>query len=209
MVRSGGIAAPAKAKSCVLACMAVLAIVCSAMAYPKPAPVPYKWELQFEPGDLRLWQDKESGDHFWFFTYTVTNRTGKDQLWAPKLTLFTDGGEILEAGRDVPTRVTEGMLELLDNELLQDQNEVLGEIFQGRENAKEGLVIWPAKNLNVNQISLFIAGISGETARVKNPVSSEEVILRKTLQRDYLVPGNAVGRGTKPVELVSQTWILR
>jgi hypothetical protein len=198
-----------KAKSCALAFLAVLAVACSAIAYPKPAPVPYKWELQFEPGELRLWQDKESGKHYWFFTYTVTNRTGKDQLWAPKLTLFTDGGEILEAGREVPTRITESLLNLLGNELLQDQNEVLGEIFQGRENAKEGLVIWPAKNLNVNQMSLFIAGISGETARVKNPVTSEEVILRKTLQRDYLVPGNAAARGTKPVDLVTETWILR
>ena len=207
MVRTGGNAS--KAKSCALACLAVLVFACSALAYPKPAPVPYKWELQFEPGELRLYQDKQTGGHYWFFTYTVTNRTGKDQLWAPKLTLFTDGGEILEAGRDVPTRITEEMLDLLGNELLQDQNEVLGEIFQGRENAKEGLVIWPARNLKVNQASLFIAGISGETARVKNPVSGEEVILRKTLQRDYLVPGSAAARGTKPVEMISQTWILR
>ena len=127
----------------------------------------------------------------------------------PKLPLFTDDGEILEAGRDVPTRVSEELLELLGNAFLQDQNEVLGDIFQGRENAKEGLVVWPANNLKVNELSLFVAGVSGETARVKNPITSEEVILRKTLQRDYLIPGNAPARGTKPVDLVSESWILR
>ena len=187
----------------------LLSTVCLAWGYPKPAAVPYKWELTFEPGDLRLYVDPTSKQSFWFFTYTVTNRTGKDQQWVPKLTLFTDDGGILEAGRDVPTRVTEELLELLGNEFLQDQNEVLGDIFQGRENAKEGLVVWPANNLKVNELSLFVAGVSGETARVKNPITSEEVILRKTLQRDYLIPGNAPARGTKPIDLVSESWILR
>lgn len=178
--------------------------------YPKPAPVPFRWELEFEPGQLRLYKDSNGGEgSFWYFTYTVTNRTGADQLWAPKFVLFTDAGEIIESGRGVPTKITEDILAMLGNELLEDQNEAIGDIMQGRENAKEGLVIWPARNLEVNELSMFIAGISGETARVKNPVNGQEIILRKTLQRDYLVPGNAADRGSKPVDLVQQTWVLR
>jgi hypothetical protein len=188
---------------------AFFACACVALGYPKPAAVPYRWELTFEPGDLRLYVDESTGDSYWYFTYTVTNRTDKDQLWAPKLTLMTDEGEILDAGKGVPTRVTEDLLELLNNPLLEDQNEVIGDIFRGRENAKEGLVVWPARNLTVNQMSLFIAGISGETARVKNPVTHEEVILRKTLQRDYLIPGDSTARGSKPIDLESEGWIMR
>jgi hypothetical protein len=165
--------------------------------------------LTFEPGDLRLYVDSDSGDAYWYFTYTVTNRTNKDQLWVPQMVLFTDSGEILDAGRDVPSRVTDDLLELLGNELLEDQNQVIGDLLQGREHAKEGLVVWPARNVAVNELSLFVAGISGETARVKNPVTGGEVTLRKTLQRDYLVPGNALARGSAPAELVSETWILR
>lgn len=193
----------------IVAALCMLVVAQALVAYPKPASVPYRWELTFEPGDLRLYRDPSTGDHYWYFTYMVTNRTGKDQVWAPKLVLFTDGGEILDAGKNVPTRVTEDLLALLGNDLLEDQNEVIGDLLQGRENAKEGLVVWPARSLNVNQLSLFVAGISGEVARVKNPLTNAEVTLQKTLQRDYLIPGDMLARGSKPIDLVEQRWVLR
>ncbi len=177
--------------------------------HPKPAPVPYRWELEFDSGPLRLYQDQATGNHYWYFTYTVINRTGGDQLWAPKFTLFTDTGEIIDSGRDVPAQVTEDLMSLLGNELLDDQNEAIGDLLQGKENAKEGLVIWPAKNLGVTEMSLFVAGISGETARVKNPLNDQEIILRKSLQRNYIVRGNAAARGSEPVEIVEERWVLR
>jgi hypothetical protein len=189
--------------------VAALAITASVVGFPKPAAVPYRWELSFEPGDLRLHVDDVTGAAYWYFTYMVTNQTGKDQLWAPSLVLYTDTGEILPAGKDVPVRITQELLALLGNPLMEDQNQIIGDIHQGKEHAKEGLVVWPVGNLEVNEISLFISGISGETARIKNPVSSEEVILRKTLQRDYLIPGEALARRREPAELVSQAWILR
>lgn len=192
-----------------LALIAAVTAGGGAWAFPKPAPVPFRWELNFQSGPLRLYVDDETGDSYWYFTYTVTNRTGKDQLWAPSLVLFTDAGEILHAGRDVPSRVTDDLLDLLGNEFLEDQNQIIGDILQGREHAKEGLVVWRPRNLNVNELSVFIAGISGETARVKNPITGQEVILRKTLQRDYLVRGNASARGSEPIELVEEQWILR
>lgn len=192
-----------------LAGCAVLAAVYGVSAFPKPAAVPHRWELRFEPGHLRLYLDEARGDAYWYFTYMVTNRTGDDQLWAPTFTLFTDAGEILSSGRGVPAAIAEDLMQLLGNELLESQNEVIGEILHGREHAKEGLAIWPARNLEVNELSLFIAGTSGETAKVKNPVSGEDVLLRKTLQRDYLIPGDAPARGSKPVDLIRQQWVMR
>ena len=192
-----------------IASLAVMVCASAVWAHPKPAPVPYRWELNFEPGPLRLYVDSTDGKSYWYFTYSVTNRTGKDQLWAPKMVLYTDAGEIMESGRDVPTSVTQDILDLLGNEFLEDQNTVLGEILQGRENAKEGLVVWPAKSLNITELSLFISGISGETARVKNPVNGTEVTLRKTLQREYLIPGDPQARGSEPIELVQEAWVMR
>jgi hypothetical protein len=193
----------------IVAAAALLAVAQSVLAFPKPAPVPYRWELKFQAGDLRLYLDEATGDSYWYFLYEVTNRTGRDQLWAPSFVLFTDVGEILRSGDDVPARITRDLFDLLGNPLLQEQTAVIGTVQQGRENLIEGFVIWPARRLDVNELSLFVGGISGETARVQNPVTGEDVILRKTLQRDYLIPGDAVARGSDPVDLVAERWIMR
>lgn len=185
-----------------------LATVAVAAGYPKPAPVPRSWELDFDPGDLRLYLDS-TGDAYWYFTYVVTNNTGADRIWAPQFTLLTDTGEILDSGDEVPTFVTDKIMDLLGNELLEQQNQIIGDLHQGEEHARDGLVIWPAEKLTVNELTLFISGISGETARVQNPTTNETKVLRKTLQRDYLIPGSAAGRGSDPVDLVSESWILR
>lgn len=193
-----------------IASLTVLTIATSIMAYPTPAAVPYRWELAFEPGPLRLYVDSASNsDVYWYFTYKITNRTGRDQVWAPSLTLFTDLGEIMQSGRGVPANVVDAIDDLLGNELLETQNEIIGDIHHGKEHAKEGIAVWPALGTDINEISLFIAGISGETARITNPLTNEDVLLRKTLQRDYLIRGDALARGSKPIELIRQEWILR
>ena len=104
----------------------------SAWAYPKPASVPYRWELQFQPGELRLYRDAESGASFWYLPYKVTNRTGRQQVWAPGFVLYTDRGEILHSGRDVPTRVSDDLIALLGNPLLETQNQIIGEMWVNR-----------------------------------------------------------------------------
>ncbi len=187
----------------------VLSAAASVLGYPKPAAVAQRWELEFEPGPLRLVVDKPTSTSYWYFTYKVTNRTGHEQVWAPRFTLFTDAGEILTSGRRVPGRVTADIMKLLGNDLLENQNQIIGEIFHGREHAKEGLVVWPALNLEVNELSMFVAGLSGETAAVRHPITATEILLRKTLQRDYLIRGNAPARGSKPIELVGQSWVMR
>ncbi len=192
-----------------LQALAVLLVIGSALAYPKPAPLSPRWELEYEPGDLRLYVDPVQDQGYWYFVYQVTNRTGQDRIWAPSFTLFTDAGEIIASGRGVSSRVASDLKDLLGNELLENQNEIIGEIFHGRDHAREGLVVWPARKLDVNQISMFAAGLSGETARVYDPVTGEVVVLRKTLQRDYLVPGDVLPRGSAPIELVTQRWVMR
>jgi len=180
-----------------------------AAAYPRPSAVPQRWALEFAPGELRLHVDDADGRAYWFFTFTVTNRTGQDQIFAPEFTLYADSGAILPSGRDVPTRVEQELLELLGNDLMETQNQIVGEIRQGPGNARDGLVVWPAESLEVNEMSLFIAGISGDTAAVIPPGGDRPVILRKTLQRDYLVPGNALARRRLAADLVAERWIFR
>ncbi len=189
--------------------LALLAVVCLASAYPVPAGTPFRWEFEFKAGDFRLYVDPETNEAFWWMHYIVTNRTKRDRIWAPKFTLFTDVGEILESGKDVPSTTTAKIKDLLGNELIETQNEIIGDLLQGIENARDGLVIWPARVLQVNEITMFISGVSGETIRVRNPITSEQVILYKTRQRNYLIPGDAIARGSRPIELSSEKWILR
>jgi hypothetical protein len=199
----------ARPGSPIVAVLTLLALVGVGWAYPKPSAVITRWQLEFEPGPLRLFVDPVDNEVYWYFTYVVTNETGRDQIWAPSFVLYTDVGEILTAGAGVPTRVEQSIRNLLGNPLLETQTEVIGEILQGKEHARDGLAVWPARDTSVNELSLFIGGVSGETARVINPITLEQVILRKTVQRDYLIPGNALALGDRPVELAEERWVMR
>jgi hypothetical protein len=176
---------------------------------PTPSPFPIRWELDFNAGDLRLFVDPADGSTWWYFTYQVTNKTERDRVWAPDLVLFTDAGEIMDAGNDVPTRVTEAIRTLLGNDLLETQSEIIGDLLRGPEHARDGLAVWPATNVSVNEMSLFVGGVSGETVRVLHPRTGQQYILRKTMQRDYIIRGDAVARGDTPVESVGQRWVMR
>lgn len=160
------------------------------------------WELDFRPGPLRLFTDT-NGDAYWYFTYKVVNRTGKERMWAPRFEFFSDKGEIKASGRSVPTEVTRSILGLLKNPLLEDQNQIIGELRIGEENAKDGVVIWPAKDLGVTEFTVFVTGASGKIRKVPDPRNGNPLVERWTLRFNYLVPGDPVARGSTPVEPVT------
>ncbi len=69
--------------------------------------------------------------------------------------------------------MTDQILELLGNPLLEDQNEILGDILIGEENAKEGLVVWPAGDADVNELTVFATGASGRVRKVPDALTGE------------------------------------
>lgn len=157
------------------------------------------WQLDFRPGALRLYVDPVDGGKFWYFTYKVVNRSGRDRMWAPRFEFFSDAGEIKVSGKEVPSRVTEQIRTLLGNPLLEDQNQILGDILIGEENAKEGLVVWPAGTAEVNEFTIFVTGVSGKVRKVPDPKTGAPRAERWTLRFNYLVPGDAPARGSDPV----------
>ena len=176
-------------------------------AAPEPSPRPPRWELEFKMvHDLRLIELE--GDYYWFMTYMVTNRTGEDQTFVPTAILYTDAGDITTDG-DVSFNVTQSLLELLDNPLLESKTEIIGPLLQGRENAREGLLIWPAAAMDIDQVSVFVAGLSSETQVAINPYSGEETVVRKTLALEYDVPGDPLGNIQQPVSFAAKRWIMR
>jgi len=183
---------------------------------PEPDPVPTRWELDFQPGPLRVALVTESNGTtrpYFYMTYRVTNYSGQDLIFAPSMDLVTEEGSIRRAGRDVPAEVTRHILTSLRNPLLEDQISVLGQILQGVENAKDGLAVWPADDLSTDTLSVFIAGLSGENKPivVRDPETkrNKRVMLRKTLMLSYATPGELSGRGSTPLELAETLWVMR
>ncbi len=162
------------------------------------------WEIDFVPGDMRLYVDPTEGRYYWYFTYTVTNRTERDLVFAPRIELFLDSGEILRSGRGVPTRVVDQLKRLLGNPLLEDQNRIIGDLRVGRENARTGIAIWPAEDQEVTELTLFFQGLSSDRQDVIHPETGEKVALYRTLRREYLVPGDPEARGSRPLELAEK-----
>jgi hypothetical protein len=178
------------------------AFVAEVVAAPSPsgtvlaAPVSAARDLDFEPTELRLFRDPESGRHYWYFTFEVVNKTGQDQRFAPRIELLTDEGRIVRQGDGVPGRVQKEIKAYLKNPLLEDQFEILGTVLQGEENARTGLVVFAADELHPTELAVFVQGLSRDTKKTENPKTGELVTLRKSTRIDYLVPGDPQPKGT-------------
>lgn len=192
----------------VLGC--VLAV--TSVGAPLPDPVPRKWELRFEPGELRtaVVSLPDAGPTaFYYMTYYVENNTGDDLYFAPRFELVTDAGEVMRSGREVPREAVDKILAILDEPLLLDEIRVQGNLLQGPENAREALVVWPVGSLDVDEVSVYAAGFSGENEIVQRPDTGETVVLRKTKMLRHLVPGTLNPRRESPLRRTVERWILR
>ncbi len=178
---------------------------------PEPDPVPRRWELKLELGGLRLASFPVQGQpkSFYYLTYKVINRSGKELLFAPSFEMAFGDGKPIRAGRDVPAEVTKAILEKMQNQFLQDQIAVIGPILEGEENAKEGLVIWSGENLAPARLTVYAAGFSGETATVDVPGTKDKVVLRKSLMVRYNSGGEVTGRGDGSLDVAERRWIMR
>lgn len=183
----------------------------SALKGPRPR---LGWELDITPGPMRLFVDPADGRPYWYFTYKAENNSGRDLRFAPKLELVDEEGRITVSGHGVPSDVTRKLMTLLNNPLLEDQNQILGDILQGEQHAREGIVVFPAQHIESNELFLYVSGISSERQRVTD-VNGGPVILRRQFRVAYQVPGNATARGSEPLPLLDEgkepnpRWILR
>ncbi len=179
---------------------------------PEPDPVPRRWQLDVQPGTLRLAtvEVPNVGKRmFLYLDYTVVNNSGQDLLFAPAFELANGEGEIFRSGRDVPQSVTETIVASLQNSFAEDQIEIIGTLLQGRENGKDGVVIWPVTDTNPERLTIYAAGFSGETATVEAPKSDHRFVLRKTLRLDFDTPGDLVGERSAEIPLREKSWIMR
>ncbi len=129
---------------------------------------------------------------YFYMTFKVINNSGTDLLFAPAFEMSTGEGDVIRSGRDVPQLVTESLLKSTQNLYIQDQISIIGDMLQGEENARDGIVVWNAVDLNPEQVTVYVAGLSGETATVTAGDGKQKFTLRKTMQVDFSSPGDLV-----------------
>jgi hypothetical protein len=183
----------------------------AAMA-PEPEPVPRRWQLDVNVGPLHVTtiNVKDVGARsFAYLTYQVVNNSGQDVLFAPMWELSDGEGTIARSGREVPQAVTSQIVASVQNAFAQDQIEIIGELLQGEENAKYGVVVWALADTNAERVTVYAAGLSGETKTVASPDGKQQFVLRKTLRLEYDTPGNLLGQSSQPIPLRGKSWIMR
>ena len=197
-----------------LGILGMAAWIAPASAAPEPSPVSVAWEFRFEPGPLRLAWVEHEGDlsPYFYLTFKITNYSGQDLLFAPDVTLVADGHETYSAGRDVPSRVNAEILKRLDNPLIESKIDIVSTVLEGPEHARQGVVIWPARDLDVDEIKIFFSGLSGEFETYvvgRDTNDPARFTLRKSLMLRYATPGEFADQGSRPFELIEERWVMR
>jgi hypothetical protein len=178
--------------------------------HPTPAIVPVSWELNFRYGNLERIMMPVNGQQkaFWFLRYSVINNSGRDVLFTPSFELVAETGQVSEAFKNVPNDVFTKIKDLYKNQLLLSPTAIYGRLLQGQDNAKDGVIIFTDIDPEARNFQLFVSGLSGETAEVKNPITGKPVILQKTLELDFAVPGEAIGIEPR-TELRGTKWVMK
>jgi hypothetical protein len=204
-------------RSAVLALALAFACLAPLTAAPGPALVTKSWEFKFSyhtPRAIAVQNIRGEWEWYWFMTYKVVNNTGQERLFIPEITIATDAGDIIQAGKGVRTAVFDAVKKRVGNRLLESPTDVVGQFRQDEDNAKESVAIWPATKHNVDQISVFISGLSGETAVVKVPDPADttktiDALVTKTLMVDYELPGAPLSPQEQAVVPKGSRWIMR
>jgi hypothetical protein len=208
----------------------VLTLGPAGVTAPKPAEVPTSWQLDFEyerPQAVRVQLPGERRPRvYWVMLYTVTNHTDGDRIFVPDFALYTDNGQLLRAGTNVPSRVFERVKRIYNQPLLKGLTAMTGKLLQGDDNARTGAAIWPDFDPEAGRFDVFVGGLSGESVEIAlpAPVTVEEmdpltgkmqqvrktrVVLSKTLRVRYAVGGEAAARLDAPVRKVETEWVMR
>lgn len=203
----------------------ILALVpTSSRAFPQPSPYPVSWDFKFEYQTpkrvvVRTAPGREP-EAFWYMTFTVANLSREEHNFLPRFELLTNDGEVIRSDNNIPLVVLETIRIKEHNARLEGLNDIAGVLRVGEDQAKDGVAIWREPNPRMGRFSIFAAGLSGEAVILKddkgnavernNPEGKKEpVVLWKTMELDYLMPGDEKNPGNDVIELVEQKWVMR
>lgn len=197
----------------------IVSTVCMAEP-PKPSPYPVTWEFKFTHGPLRRVMVTAPGSNtpqaYWYMTYSVTNNTDQERVFLPVFEMMTKDGKIIRSDKNIPAIVFDVIKAREKIRFLEAYPAIAGELRLGEDQARDGVAIWPEPMAEMGQFSVFASNLSGEAVLFKDakgePVKDAEgkpVILRKTLQINYLVRGDELYSGEDRVVELGQEWVMR
>lgn len=192
--------------------------------YPTPAVVQKmdEWTLETRythPEQLVLnTPETKTPRRFWYIIVTVTNTSSQESVeFFPVCQLVTDTFEVIGADTHVPSSVFktikckhQGSYPFLESLDFKDHR-----IFRGKDNARDFAIIWPDFDSETKAISLFIEGLSNETAVIEHPEMKDDsgrpkkIFLQKTLQLKYVVGGDEKLRSNVALKQIEQEWVMR
>lgn len=199
-------------------CTLILLTAAPLWAYPEPAVVQNakQWTLTVEysqPEQLMLRMDNQTL-RFWYIVLTVTNNSDFDEVsFYPACELMTDTFRIIPADKGVPKVVfetirlqTQGRYPFLESLDFVDHR-----VFKGPDNTRDFAIIWPDFDPAAKEISLFIGGLSNETAILSTASSeqTEPTVLQKTLRLKYAIGGDEKLRQNAVLQEIASDWVMR
>jgi len=196
----------------VVAAVALASAPTSGHGYPRPSPYPITWELDFiseAPKRVEFKQADGSIKAYWYVVYSVMNRTGQEQQFFPLFEILDSRGNVSRTDRLIPREVFDAVKGRSGRQFLKSALQIAGQLRVGEEQAEDGVAIWPEGDRDVRNFTVFIQGLSGETATVSGLEAAKGIILRKTLQLDYRVRGDGAVAGDDLVEEVGRRFIMR
>ena len=203
---------------------------------PAPSPVPIAWEFELRFLDPQRIEVQIAGqrEEYWYVVYTVENRSGTTQRFYPTFQIVTEDLNVIDTDLGVSPLVFEAIRERhrITHKYLVHPTEGIGDLRTGDDHALESVAIWRTSDLAANNFTMYVAGLSGETRLVRNPVydpdSPETIVLdtprggprdvsvnpktftlRKTLEVTYRLPGSPAGRAAARPERSLVRWIMR
>lgn len=203
--------------------VSLMAITGSCFAAPRPtlANNPKLWTLETKFEHPRQIMAQLPGYdkpiRYWYTVLTLTNLGRDDVDFYPRIDLLTDTFKRVVAGKTV-TKLIYNQIKVANQgayPFLQSLDEVDNFILQGRDNTIDVAVILPDFDNNAKNVKIFIAGLANETIAVEHPILKDEagepvkVLLRKTLELNYAIPGDHANRDLQSLVYKGKRWILR
>lgn len=195
------------------------ATVARAGTYPEPSKYPLSWELKFKHGTpkrIAVTLPDKGTVAFWYLTFTVTNQTDKEQEFLPTFDLVTNEGQVIHSDFAIPEQVFLAIKSAEGNDLLERLPKMAGTIRIGDDQARDGVAIWPEPAPRMGAFSIFVGGLSGEFVVLKDDdgkpkldAEGNPIILRKTLEIDYVIYGDELYPDKDQVHFKGERWVMR
>lgn len=180
--------------------------------FPKPSIYPISWELKFTHGiPQRIVVNvpgKAEPQAYWYLPYTVENDGKQEQMFLPDFQMLLEDGRVIRSDDNIPPAVFDAIKKRQNDPLLESSLQIAGIIRVGEDEAKDGVAIWREPTPRLGHFTIFVQGLSGEATTVQGP-HGKPIILRKTLELNYIFRGDQFYPGESKVEQNAQRWIMR